>query len=1142
MRNFKGSVAVIGAGSGGSAFLSVLIKEPEIDVIGISDTNPDAPGLKTARKHNIPTTDNFRELLDKKPDIVINVTGNEGIQSELLKYKTGNTEIIDGKSAKLVWDLLRKHQEAKDEIKTLLNATKELYRIGISLLSADKLEDVLDNLLTEACRTLDAPAGSIALYNKKNGLLTLKAAHGFSLPFSQVAQWKVRDGGMTAHILSKRVPTIISDVDKNPFVDNKVLLKEGIKSLIAIPLFANEQIIGILYLDDFKPREWTERELEFTTLLGIEAAYAIEKFSLIETVSETQTYLKNVLNNSADIIITTDNEGLIVEFNTGASRILGYNKEEVIGINAADLWIEPEKRKDVLKALEKDGYISNYETRLKARDGRVIDISLTLAYIKNGDGRIHGTVGISKDITEKKRLEKAVEEKRLELQELNEKLEERVIERTRELERANRELEKTNKLKSQFIATMSHELRTPLNSILGFSDLLLMDELMGEPLTEKQKDCISNIYNSGSHLLHLINNILDIAKIEAGKMEIHYENFPVPQALSEVEQVIKPLSDKRKQKLSISISDRISFIKADKVKFKQILYNLLSNAVKFTPERGDVFLEAELVSINDIYPQVKDSDVCTEDSECLLKISVIDTGIGIKKEDHKRIFSEFEQVDSSLSRRYEGTGLGLSLTKRLVELHGGELSIESDIGKGSKFTVLLPIFDTMPVKKATEEFKKPEIKELAYNIPSMKNRRGESPMILVVEDDRATSELLTLYLAKEGYRVTRAYTGDEAVARIRELKPFAVILDVMLPGKDGWEILQEVKSDNELKDIPVIMSSIIDNQELGFALGASDYIVKPIDRTNLLKKLEEINLPSKMRSGPINVLCIDDHEDTLKLLTSMLEPSGYAIITANSGMDGIEKAFKHRPDLIILDLMMPEVDGFEVAQALKDNNATMHIPILILTAKDLTMEDRFRLVGKAEDFIQKSHFTKEDLLMHIKDLEAVYPVRAGLLDEVSGLFDHCYFHIRLAQEAFRGERYNNFFTILMIDIDNFTEYVKTYGIHRGNLIIRKTAEFLRKSMRSSDTIVRYGTDEFALILLNTTKENAEPIARRFISSISAYPFHGDENMPRHKITASASLISFPGDASSPEELIFKAHQALKEAKSAGGGRVRVYGQ
>ncbi len=1131
MHDFKGSIAIIGAGKGGSALLSVFLKEKDAHIVGVADINPDAPGLDIAKKYNIPIAGGFEELLNNKIDVIINVTGNSDLTLEVLKKKSPGTEVIDGNSAKLVCALLEKRRQSQEEAKTLLSDTKELYRIGISLTSADRLEEALDTLLTEALRSVHAPAGSIALYSEYDDSLTIKALRGFSSRSAQVIHWTRRSGGMTDHVLSKRIPTIIPDTDKCSFVDMRGLIKEGTKSIVAVPLFANEKVIGILYIDDFNPREWTQREVEFLTLLGIQAAYAIEKFRLIEAISETRTYLQNVLDNSADVIMTTDNDARIVEFNKGASRVLGYSKNEVAGTKAKDLWVRPQERQEILGMLEKEGYVSNYETQLRAKDGRAVDISLTLSHLKNGAGGLLGTVGISKDITEKKRLERAIEERNLELQEMNEKLEEKVFERTKDLEKANRELERSNKLKSQFIATMSHELRTPLNSILGFSELLV-DEVYG-PLTDKQKRHVHNIYNSGSHLLQLINNILDIAKIESGKIELNYELFPVQQAIADVETVIKSLADKKKQTLSVKINGTVAPLKADRVKFKQILYNLLSNAVKFTPENGNVLLEAQALKGSELLRSLKGINLYSGQSD-YLKLAVTDTGIGIKKEDRERIFSEFEQGDSSFSRKYEGTGLGLALTKRLVELHGGEIFVDSKENEGSTFTIVVPLFDADTFEKASKLLPDAEREYFTHDVDISKRRRGKSPLILVVEDDPATAEVLTLYLAQGGYRVAHAYSGEEALNRIRELKPFSVLLDVMLPGKDGWEILQELKSDPELKDIPVIISSVIDNRELGFALGASDYLVKPVDRITLLRKLEQLSFSTKKTRKHINILCIDDHDDVLELLASILESSGYHVIAANSGHKGIEKAMAYKPDLIILDLMMPEVDGFEVAQTLKGNPATLDIPILILTAKDLTVDDRLRLAGKIESFIQKSHFTKEDLLLYIKDIEVTYPARAGLLDEVSGLFDHSYFQIRLAQEVSRAARYKTTFTIIMLDIDNFTEYIKAHGINRANICIRKIAEILRKGLRGSDIVVRYGIDEFAVILSSTLKEQAEVVAKRFLAYIGSYPFYGEEVMPEGKVKASMAVVSYPKDAATPEELIFKARQILRMAKASGG--------
>jgi diguanylate cyclase (GGDEF)-like protein/PAS domain S-box-containing protein len=1136
MEGLKGSIVLIGAGKNGHALLSVLVKETDVDIIGIADSAPEAPGLELARQCGIPVSGDFREFLGRKPDIAINTTTDPSVADEIAKYKDPNTEVVGSKCARVLIEMLKKRFDAQEKVKRHLEETKELYRIGVALTSADSLEEILDTLLTEALRTLKAPAGSVALYDEDTGCLTLKASLGFSANFSQVSKWKKRKGGMTDHVLSKRVPTVISDLAEHSFVDNSVLHSEGIKSLVAAPLFASDLITGILYIDDFHPRTWTEREIELITLLGIQAAYAIEKFRLIGEISGAKTYLDNVLEHSADIIMTTNTETEIVQFNSGASKKLGYTREEIAGKKADVLWVNPLERHNVLRILEQDGSVANYETQLKTKQGGTIDVSLTLSALTDGAGKVLGTVGISKDITEKKRLEKAIEKRNLELQELNENLEAKVFERTKYIERANRELQRSNILKNRFISTISHELRTPLSSILGFSELLL-DEL-SDPLTERQKRHITNIYSSGTHLLQLINNVLDIAKIESGKIELHYESFLLSNTVAEVEAVIRSLADKKRQTLVMK-TDNIRFIAADRVKLKQILYNLLSNAVKFTPEGGTITLQAGATNAADLPTQARNLASSSENNN-FLKLSVKDSGIGIKSEDLDRIFFEFEQVDNGLSRKYEGTGLGLALTKRLIELHGGEIFVESEEGMGSTFTIVMPLVDITDKEEPLTIQEYPEKKTFLNDDETRPmSRRGAPPLILIVEDDPATSEVLTLYLVQGGYRVAHASHGDEVLQRIRELRPFTVLLDVMLPGKDGWEVLQEVKCDPELKDIPVVISSVIDNKDLGFALGASDYIVKPVDKISLLKKMEELSSCLNKRKGELCILCIDEHEDSLDLLKSYLEPSQYNIMTANSGKKGIEDAVKYRPDLIILNLMMSESDGFGIVQELKVNAVTVDIPILALTSKDLSVNDWLRLAGKIEKFIQTSCFSKEDLLKYIRNLELTYPARAGLLDEVSGLLDHCYFNMRLAQETSRTGRHKGTFTNIVLDLDNFTEYIKAHGIHRANICIRKIAEFMRKSLRSSDVITRIGIDEFAVILSNTPKSAAEVVARRCLAYIEEYPFYGAEIMPQQKVTASIAIINYPGDASSPYELILKSDQLLRKAKAKGGRRIEA---
>jgi len=846
--------------------------------------------------------------------------------------------------------------------------------------------------------------------------------------------------------------------------------------------------------------------------------YLERQTRLYESLEQSREYLNKVLNTSADMIVVADREGYITDCNTAAEKMLGYGRDELIGTKASDYWYSPEERMETAERLEREESISNYETRLKRKDGRLIDISLSISLLRDDSNRVIGTVGVSKDITEKKRYEE-------ELKALNERLEEKVLERTRELEAANRELEKSNKLKSQFIANMSHELRTPLNSIIGFSETLLEMPVGG--LNEKQERYIRNIHTSGKHLLQLINNILDLAKIEAGRLSLYHEEFLLRPVIEEAVSIVEMLARKKNITIHHDIDKDIGTITADRVKFKQILYNLLSNAIKFTPERGDVYLTADLVT-----PSEGLGFCSMGEGQRLLRVSVKDTGIGIRPEDMDRIFNEFEQADSSYTRRYEGTGIGLSLTKRLVEMHGGLIRVESRVGEGSIFSFVMPLFERKTEEATDGTVAAPIVPESDYAFEA-----GPRNTILIVEDDRATSELLTLQLKDAGYLVAHAYDGVEAVKKAVELRPFAIILDVMLPGKDGWEVLQDIRSLPDTKDIPVVVYSIVDNRELGFALGATDYLTKPVDRKTLISKLNELSFTKKRRHQIVNIMVVDDNPEAVELIASMLEPEGFNVIKAYGGREAIEKAEDIRLDAILLDLMMPEMDGFEVVHRLKNMPQTSDVPIFIVTAKDITVEDRLRLAGQIERIYQKSDFTKEDLIRQIKTLELLHPNKAGLIDETSGLFNYAYFQLRLAQEIKRAERYKEALSLLIIDIDRFDQYLSAMGRYHGDVVIRKIAELLRKGLRGSDVIARAGVEEFAIILTNTLKASAVTVARRFKSLIEGYPFYGIDELPDKKLSVSMGIAAFPADASSLEELVSKAYTAMRNARAKGGGQV-----
>jgi diguanylate cyclase (GGDEF)-like protein/PAS domain S-box-containing protein len=956
--------------------------------------------------------------------------------------------------------------------------------------------------------------------------MEMAACRGLTSPILDVPRWKPKPNGLTSFILKHKELVEIGDIRKYPFIDHYALKEDNVKAILATPLAINGDIVGILYLDDFTPREFSERQKNLIRLFGTQAAQAIDKFRILEELyrvigelDEATAYLRNVLDDSQDMIATTDNEGRIVEFSKGGERILGYSRDEVIGMKASDFYVDRKERATVLDTLKRKGAIYNYETRLMRKDRSVVDISLTISQLKNKMGNIIGTVGISKDITEEKRLRNELRVKNEELGDLNLRLEDKVIERTRELERINRELTRANQIKGRFISNMSHELRTPLNSILGFSEILL-EQTFGS-LNEKQHRHVSNIYASGKHLLQLVTNILDLAKIEAGKVELFYEDFTIADAVDEVVMIMNSLASKKSIHIAVDLP-RDKVFNTDKVKFKQILYNLLSNAIKFTPEGGDVGIRAE-------FHENRGQELpWAMEGQTLLKVSVRDRGTGIKREDMERIFDEFEQADSSLSRDYGGTGLGLALTRKLIDLHGGQIHVQSVYGEGSEFTFYLPSGTRENRKEPADEFA-----SVPMTFPWLKE---EAPLVLVVEDDLPTSEILTIHLTRGGYRVAHAYDGIEAISKAKEMRPFVIALDVMLPRKDGWEVLQSLKADPDTSDIPVIIHSIVDNKDLAYALGASDCLLKPIDKGVLLGKLSELTLFSRKNSLPLSLLLLSDDPATQDHVCSICSNKGYLFHSTASEEEGLELALTAKPGIIMIDL---SACGFDFITRLKSNALTRGIPIFALTSKDLSLEDRMNMTGQIERIFKKDALIANDLIMHLKDLEILHPRRAGLIDELTGLFSHRYFHLRLAQEVSRAARYMMPLALVLLDIDNFSHYVNNEGVGHGNVVLKKISDLLKRNVRGSDVIVRYGGDSFSAILPNTLLPPAVKLSRRFGAIIRDYPFLREEIQPKGRITVSIGVA--PLEDHSPEEFIKCVEIALSTAVRKGGDTVEVFG-
>jgi signal transduction histidine kinase/DNA-binding response OmpR family regulator len=504
-----------------------------------------------------------------------------------------------------------------------------------------------------------------------------------------------------------------------------------------------------------------------------------------------------------------------------------------------------------------------------------------------------------------------------------------------QIERRQRERDEADQRtreKSQFLANMSHELRTPLNAIIGFSEVLRTR--LGSRIDDREVRFLDNINSSGQHLLGIVNDILDLSKIEAGRMEINPERFTLRNAIEGVCSLMRGVSSRRNIALELDVEDELPLLEADPVKIKQVLYNLLSNAVKFSPDRSIVTIRA-----------ARDGD--------LVRISVIDRGIGIDPRDHARIFQEFQQVDTTTSRQFEGTGLGLTLVRKFVEMHAGNVTVDSEVGRGATFTVTLPLrFRGIGLAR-----------DVSATGPAGVGARG---IVLVIEDDDAAYRAIEQRLRESNYVPQHARSGEEGIALARELQPVAITLDLVLPGIDGIEVLKTLKAEEKTRAIPVIIVSVMDNRELGMAFGANDYFVKPVDGERVVDALRRLAPPPDSDRGKL--LVIDDDREMHTMLTDRLRPYGYELLHAYGATEGFVRASSELPSLVILDLMMQEMNGFDVAARLKGDPRTSGLPILVVTKDELSGGDRVRLKGKINALIERGELSGSRLVTVIQEL------------------------------------------------------------------------------------------------------------------------------------------------------------------------------
>jgi PAS domain S-box-containing protein len=623
-----------------------------------------------------------------------------------------------------------------------------------------------------------------------------------------------------------------------------------------------------------------------------------------EALRRSEQHYRALIEHATDIITVLDASGNVAYGSPAFETVLGYKADEVAGTRFLD-YVHPQDAPLFTATFgTNSGSGRNaipIEFRVRDSEGQWRILEATSTNLLD-DPAVQGIIVNCRDITERKR--------------------------AMELQREKEAADTANHAKSQFLANMSHELRTPLNAILGYTEMLQEEaEDMGH---DEYLPDLRKIHGAGRHLLELINAVLDISKIEAGRMDLFLESFDTRKLVEDVVAIIQPLVKKNNNKFDLKVLNDPGLMHADLTKVRQSLFNLLSNACKFT-EHGTVTLEVDrkLISGTD-----------------WLVFKVTDTGIGMTDEHMAKLFQPFSQGDSSTTRRFGGTGLGLVISRRFCNMMGGDITVESHTGKGSQFTMILPA----DVPEPRQDVAGPER-------PEDEKRELES-LVLVIDDDARVHDLLRRSLAKEGFRVEVAFNGQEGLRMAREMHPDAITLDVMMPGLDGWAVLASLKSDPLIADIPVVMLTIVDDHNRGYSLGAAEYLTKPIDRDRLVTVLRRFSKSSKS----LSVLIVDDDPMARAFMKRSLESERWSVREAENGLDGIEKLKESRPDVILLDLLMPEMNGFEFLDAIRQRTDWQTIPVIVVTAKDLTPEDRLRLNGQVGLVLQKGTYHKEDLL------------------------------------------------------------------------------------------------------------------------------------------------------------------------------------
>ena len=855
-----------------------------------------------------------------------------------------NTEIT-AETERLADELAEVHEQ--------LGATSEI--LAVIGRSASNLEEVLGTVVESARKLCGADAGQVFLvdgdrYRLAYGSGTTAEYREFIANNPVVLDRGTLVGRVGLDRRATQITDVLADPDYGLAEAQRVA---GYRTIMGVPMLLEGEVVGVLSVWRTQVDPFSDRAVEVLTTFAAQAALAVRTVDLVralesrteelgrkvtqlealgavgqaESFSLNLTEVLNTIITQAVQLSGTDG-GSIYEFDEEAREfrvetVCGTSPEELDALRRTRIGLDdtflgkaamlglPLELTDLrdapldphLSVLAEGGWRSLVAVPM-LREGRIVG---AMVVRRRTPGRIPQEIY---DL-----LETFASQSSLAL--INAQL-------YRQLERQSAALEVASRHKSEFLASMSHELRTPLNAIIGFSEVLL-ERMFGE-LNERQDDYLRDIWSSGKHLLELLKDILDLSKIKAGQMVLNRSEFAVRESLEYCLSMVRERALKQRILLSLEVDPQVGLLDADRLRFRQVVLNLLSNAVKFTPEGGRVGVRAS----------IRDQDLVVE---------VTDTGPGVPVEDRQRIFDSFQQ-GAQHAEQAEGTGLGLTLSKRILELHGGRIWVESETGKGSAFGFALPAGSREPALTSL-----PQV-DLDPGFPT-ESGPGPGPTVVVVEDDRRSFDLLRVYLEAAGARVVSARDGEEGLDTVRRLSPAGVILDILLPGIDGWEVLAQLKADPQTAAIPVVVVSMLDERGRGFALGAAEYLVKPVGKDPLLAALHRAAaIPGRKHT----VVAIDDDSLAIELVRASLEPEGWTVLGAATGQEGLALIRERQPSAVLLDLLMPGMDGFEVVEALRADPDTKSVPVVILTSKSMTQQDKERLQGRITYVARKTEF------------------------------------------------------------------------------------------------------------------------------------------------------------------------------------------